>query len=136
MFIGSEGNPGRDFASLDAIAAASKLPRRRIVRFPSFFDAARAVRAVAQAGLYRQIVASWTRRRPSTPARRTAVLPSWCSAFESGDHPLDPWMARALECCADHCGTPEPAKASDAHLQGAAGIWRNAFIRMPMRANF
>jgi alkyldihydroxyacetonephosphate synthase len=39
-------------------------------------------------------------------------------------------------CCADHRGTPELAKATDAHLQGAAGIWRNAFIRMPMRANF
>jgi hypothetical protein len=28
-------------------------------------------------------------------------------AFESGDHPLDAWMARALECCADHRATPE-----------------------------
>ena len=45
-------------------------------------------------------------------------------------------MARALECCADHRGTPEPAKASDAHLQGAAGIWRNAFIRMPYAREF
>ena len=25
-------------------------------------------------------------------------------AFESGDHPLEPWMKRALECCADHGG--------------------------------
>ncbi len=52
-------------------------------------------------------------------------------AFESADHPLDAWMARALECCADHGGTPETAEKPDAHLQGAAGIWRNAFIRMP-----
>ena len=57
-------------------------------------------------------------------------------AFESGDHPLDAWMARALECCADHRGTPEPAKASVAHLEGAAGIWRNAFIRMPYAREF
>src|SRR5260370_16587098 len=57
-------------------------------------------------------------------------------AFESGDHPLDAWMARALECCADHRGTPEPARASAAHLQGAAGIWRNAFIRMPYAREF
>jgi alkyldihydroxyacetonephosphate synthase len=39
-------------------------------------------------------------------------------------------MARALECCADHGGVPEAAGA-DAHLEGAAGQWRNAFIRMP-----
>ena len=44
-------------------------------------------------------------------------------------------MARALECCADHGGTPEAAKG-DAHLEGAAGIWRNAFIRMPYAREF
>jgi alkyldihydroxyacetonephosphate synthase len=51
-------------------------------------------------------------------------------AFESGDHPLDAWMARALECCADHGGAPESA-AADAHREGAAERWRTAFIRMP-----
>ena len=51
--------------------------------------------------------------------------------FESGDHSPEAWMARGLECCADHGGTPEAAKVGDAHLEGAAGIWRNAFIRMP-----
>ena len=56
--------------------------------------------------------------------------------FESGDHSSDAWMARALECCADHGGTPEAAKAGDAHLEGAAGIWRNAFIRMPYAREF
>jgi len=56
--------------------------------------------------------------------------------FESGDHSSDAWMARALECCADHGGTPEAAKADDAHLEGAAGIWRNAFIRMPYAREF
>jgi alkyldihydroxyacetonephosphate synthase len=50
-------------------------------------------------------------------------------AFESADHPLDAWMARALECCADHGGA---AEAEDA----AAGIWRSAFIRMPYAREF
>jgi len=40
-------------------------------------------------------------------------------------------MNRALECCADHRGTPEQAGAGDGHREGAAGMWRNAFIRMP-----
>ena len=30
-------------------------------------------------------------------------------AFEGADHDLGPWMKRALECCADHGGTPEAA---------------------------
>jgi alkyldihydroxyacetonephosphate synthase len=40
-------------------------------------------------------------------------------------------MKRALEACADHGGTPESAERPDAHREGAAGLWRNAFIRMP-----
>jgi alkyldihydroxyacetonephosphate synthase len=52
-------------------------------------------------------------------------------AFESADHPLEPWMSRALECCADHGGAPEIPTAEDAHREGAAGHWRTAFIRMP-----
>ena len=51
-------------------------------------------------------------------------------AFESADHDVAPWMKRALECCADHGGTPEVSGA-EAHREGAAGVWRNAFIRMP-----
>jgi alkyldihydroxyacetonephosphate synthase len=39
-------------------------------------------------------------------------------------------MKRARECCADHGGTPE-ASGAEAHREGAAGVWRNAFIRMP-----
>jgi alkyldihydroxyacetonephosphate synthase len=39
-------------------------------------------------------------------------------------------MKRARECCADHGGAPETGGA-EAHRQGAAGVWRNAFIRMP-----
>src|SRR5437667_389718 len=48
----------------------------------------------------------------------------------------DAWMARALDCCADQGGTPDEEKAGDAHLEGAAGIWRNAFIRMPYAREF
>jgi muconolactone delta-isomerase len=38
--------------------------------------------------------------------------------------------ARARECCADHGGTPE-ASGAEVHREGSAGVWRNAFIRMP-----
>jgi alkyldihydroxyacetonephosphate synthase len=56
-------------------------------------------------------------------------------AFESADHPLDAWMQRALQCCADHGGALE-GQGGDAHLEGAAGLWRNAFIRMPYSREF
>jgi alkyldihydroxyacetonephosphate synthase len=41
-------------------------------------------------------------------------------------------MARAVEICKDHHGIfDEEAESSEAHLSGAAGAWRTAFIRMP-----
>ena len=44
-------------------------------------------------------------------------------------------MKRALECCADHGGVAETGGA-DAHRDGAAGLWRTAFIRMPYAREF
>jgi len=44
--------------------------------------------------------------------------------FESADHPVDAWMARALELVQDHGGEVSEDTA-------AADAWRTAFIRMP-----
>jgi len=101
------------------------------VRFPDFLVAARAVRAIAQAGLYPancRILDPEEARNTGAGDGRAAIL---VLAFESGDHPLDAWMGRALECCADFGGMPEAAETPDAHRAGAAGRWRTAFIRMP-----
>jgi alkyldihydroxyacetonephosphate synthase len=50
--------------------------------------------------------------------------------FESADHPVDPWMARAVELCQDHGGrVPDGIKASP--TEGAAGTWRSSFLRAP-----
>ena len=48
--------------------------------------------------------------------------------FESADHPLDAWLARALELCADHGGS---AKESGEQRGGAEGSWRDAFLQAP-----
>ena len=57
-------------------------------------------------------------------------------AFESADHSLDAWMARALECCRDHGGNvPEGAGKtrtdSGGAREGAAGAWRQSFLGAP-----
>jgi alkyldihydroxyacetonephosphate synthase len=67
---------------------------------------------------------------------RTAIL---VLAFESDDHPLQAWMARALELVCDHGGRYDAdvvarsmsAEGADGHRSGAAGAWRDAFLRMP-----
>ena len=85
------------------------------------------MRAIAQAALY----PSNCRILDAAEAYHTAAGDGTHAvmvlAFESADHPLEPWLRRALECCADHGGIAD-ADGSDG---GAAGRWRNAFIRMP-----
>src|ERR1700693_6038504 len=109
-------------------------PKFRIgasVPFPNFFAAAKAVRQIGQAGLFPancRVLDEGEALNSGAANGDEAVM---VLAFESGDHPLEPWMKRALECCADHGGTPESAEGADAHREGAAGRWRTAFIRMP-----
>ncbi|MBI5128397.1 MAG: FAD-binding oxidoreductase [Rhodopseudomonas palustris] len=136
MFIGSEGILGVISQAWMRLPARPTFRAGASVRFADFFAAARAVRAVAQAGLY----PSNCRILDSAEAFNTGAADGSVAimvlAFESGDHAVDAWMARALECCADHGGAPEKADAAAAHLEGAAGLWRNAFIRMPYAREF
>src|SRR6266404_241031 len=131
LFIGSEGALG---VITEAWMRLQDRPRFRAggaVRFADFFAAARAVRAIAQTGLYPancRILDPQEAQNTGAGDGTAAIL---VLAFESADHPLETWMGRALECCADFGGTPEGAGVADAHREGAAGLWRNAFIRMP-----
>ncbi|MBN42493.1 MAG: FAD-binding oxidoreductase [Alphaproteobacteria bacterium] len=102
-------------------------------RFNNFFDAARAVRAVSQAGLFPANV----RIVDSTELQVNGVgdgsFTLMVISFESADHPVDAWMTRAEQCCLDHGAVVdvEWRDNPEAHLQGAVGAWRTAFIRMP-----
>src|SRR5581483_3574218 len=105
---GVRGHPRGDRRGVDAAARPSEVPRRRLL------DAAEAATAGAGDG-------------------QAAVL---LLAFESADHPLDAWMARALECAADHGGrfAPEAGRtrtSGEGEREGAAGAWRRAFLDAP-----
>ncbi len=135
LFIGSEGVLGIISQAWMRLQSKPVFRAGGSVSFTSFFAAARAVRAIAQAGLYPsncRILDPAEAYNTGAAAGSVAVL---VLAFESGDHPLEAWMKRALECCADHGGVAAPGGA-DAHLEGAAGLWRNAFIRMPYAREF
>ena len=93
------------------------------------------MRAIAQAGLYPSNCRILDPAEAYNTGAADGSVAILVLAFESGDHPLDAWMKRALECCADHGGEAETGGA-DAHLEGAAGLWRNAFIRMPYAREF
>ena len=132
MFIGSEGILG---IITEAWVRLRKKPTFRAsasVRFPTFYAGADAVREITQAGLYPANCRLLEAREalPGVPwSSEEAVL---VLAFESADHPLEAWMARALEICTGYGGVPDPTEDDEnAHRSGAAGAWRNRFIRAP-----
>jgi alkyldihydroxyacetonephosphate synthase len=54
-------------------------------------------------------------------------------AFESSDHPLDGWIARASELCRDAGGAVDKIRTQtdQGEREGAGGAWRQAFVRAP-----
>jgi alkyldihydroxyacetonephosphate synthase len=131
LFIGSEGILGVITEAWMRLQDRPKFRAGGAVRFADFFTAARAVRAISQAGLYPANCRILDPREAYNTGAGDGSAAIMVLAFESADHKLDAWMHRALECCADYGGTPEAAATPDAHREGAAGVWRNAFIRMP-----
>jgi alkyldihydroxyacetonephosphate synthase len=135
MLIGSEGILGVISQAWMRLQAKPVHRAGGSVTFKSFFAAARAVRAVGQAGLYPSNCRILDPNEAYNTGAGDGSAALLVLAFESGDHPLDAWMKRALECCADHGGIADTG-GEDAHLKGAAGSWRNAFIRMPYAREF
>lgn len=150
LWLGSEGALG---IITEAWMRVQRRPRWRAgatVKFRSFLDGANAARALAQSGLQP------TNCRLLDPAEcalhqvsldGTAVM---ILGFESADHPLEAWLARALELVRDHGGTvasgptfadddavaaaAAPAAPTDPAAPGRkaeAGSWRQAFVDAP-----
>jgi len=136
MFIGSEGILGIITEAWMRLQDRPTFRTGASVPFPSMIKAAEAVRQISQAGLYPancRVLDEGEAFNSGAGSGDEAVL---VLAFESADHPLEAWMKRALECCADHDGKI-PADATktrtdaDATHEGSAGAWRNAFLSAP-----
>jgi alkyldihydroxyacetonephosphate synthase len=149
MLIGSEGILG---AITEAWVRVRPRPRFRAgatVRFEDFVSGAAAVRALTQSDLW---PSNCRLLDPGEAAVTGAAGPEGGAimvlGFESADHPLDAWLARGLECCADHGGRVqgEPRVRGGAGDGGAgggggaggdgagedgAGAWRSAFLQAP-----
>ncbi|HTW86886.1 MAG TPA: FAD-binding oxidoreductase [Candidatus Binataceae bacterium] len=135
MFIGSEGILGVITEAWMRLQDRPSFRAGASVMFDDFMRGAEAVRAIALSGLYPancRLLDAGEAANSGASRDGSAVL---VLAFESADHPLDAWMKRALECCADHGGRiPDPeAAAHDAAAthEGAAGAWRQAFLAGP-----
>ncbi|HLW71540.1 MAG TPA: FAD-binding oxidoreductase [Candidatus Binataceae bacterium] len=136
MLIGSEGILGIITEAWMRLQDRPTFRAGASITFPDFLTGAKAVRAISQSGLYPancRLLDPGEAANAGANQGEAAVL---VLAFESADHPLEPWMKRALECCADFGGRiPEAATATRtdaaATHEGAAGAWRNAFLKAP-----
>jgi alkyldihydroxyacetonephosphate synthase len=128
LFLGSEGTLG---VITEAWLRLQERPRWRAsatVEFEDFGQAVAAARTIAQAGLYPancRLLDPAEAFLNAGAAVRGGLL---VLAFESADHPVDAWLARALEITADHGGR---ARVNDDSPGRPAESWRSAFLRMP-----
>ena len=142
LVTGSEGILG---VLTEAWMRLQDRPRFRAsasVRFDGFEAAVNCVRALSQSGLNPTNCRLLDAAEVAWTGVGDGKRPMLVLGFESADHPLRAWMDRALELVRDFGGEYDgaaversmQATASDAdgeHRKGAAGAWRDAFIRMP-----
>jgi alkyldihydroxyacetonephosphate synthase len=136
LFIGSEGTLGIITEAWMRLQDRPTFRNATSVTFVDFFSGARAARAISQAGLYPANCRLLDPGEAMTAGAGDGSAAVLLLAFESADHDLDAWMARALECCRDHGGqVPEGAGKTttdaDASRGGAAGAWRQSFLGAP-----
>src|SRR5215210_845252 len=125
MLIGSEGILGVITKAWMRVQDAPRFRESAGVLFDSFESGAQAVRALSQSGLHPPNC----RLLDPGEATLTGAAPEGQAllvlGFESADHELGPWMARALELCADHGGSPRERRGE------SEGTWRDAFLQAP-----
>ena len=133
LFLGSEGALG---IITEAWVRLHRRPTIRLattVRFTDYEKAVAAVRAITQAGLYPANARLIERSEAAFTGAGDGNADVLVLSFESADHALEPWMDRALEICGDHDGAwdREALGKADSQRSGAAGNWRDKFLRGP-----
>jgi alkyldihydroxyacetonephosphate synthase len=133
LFLGSEGALG---IITEARLRLHRRPTFRLattVRFSDYEKAVTAVRTISQAGLYPANARLIERDEAKFTEAGDGTSDLLVLTFESADHPLDAWMDRALEICGDHGGEwdRDALALEDAQRRGAAGNWRDKFLRGP-----
>jgi alkyldihydroxyacetonephosphate synthase len=138
LIMGSEGILGVITEAWVRLQDRPRFRTKTSVRFSDFETGADAARALAQAGLFPSNcrLLDPTEAMLAGAGEQTVLL----VAFESADHPLGPWMARARELCADHGGDitdpvvesgPESETKAEAGDPAAAAAWRRSFVAGP-----
>jgi alkyldihydroxyacetonephosphate synthase len=127
MLAGSEGILGVISEAWVRVLPRPTRRRSAAVRFDTFTAGAEAVRAIAQSGLNPSNCRLIDAREAAMTLAGDGSHALLVLGFESADHELDAWMDRALAICAEAGGSWEERSGRE----GAAGAWREAFLRAP-----
>ena len=143
LFLGSEGSLG---IITEAWMRLQDRPVHKAsagAHFTDFDAAVAATRAISQSGLFPSNCRLLDAGEAATAAGVGDGSHLLILGFESADHPLRPWIERAVELVRDHGGTvPGGVTVTDdsaavnnaetsAGRQGAVGQWRSSFLRAP-----
>ncbi len=136
LVLGSEGSLG---IVTEAWMRLQDRPRWRAsatARFADLSSAARAVRALSQAALFPTNLRLLDAGEALTSGAGDGNHALLIVAFESADHSPAAAMERALELVRDHSGevprdAGRPRTDDEASREGAAGAWREAFLKAP-----
>jgi alkyldihydroxyacetonephosphate synthase len=133
LFIGSEGILGVITEAWVRLQDVPKFRASASVKFADFLKGAEAVRALSQSGLNPSNCRLIDAQEASGMGAGDGSASLLVLAFESADHAQDQRLARAVELARDHGGTVDEPKArsESQHREGAAGAWRDAFLRAP-----
>jgi alkyldihydroxyacetonephosphate synthase len=133
MAIGSEGSLGIITEAWMRLQDRPTFRASTAIQFPDIYAAAEAVRHLTQSGLFPTNVRLLDENEAFLNGAGDGSHAVVVLAFESADHPVDAWMERGLAICRELGGRydAEAAKDPEGHVSGAAGAWRQAFIKMP-----
>lgn len=133
LFIGSEGIFGIITEAWMRLRSRPIFRAATSARFKDFHQATECVRAISQSHLY----PANSRLLDAGEALVNGAGDGSCSilvlTFESADRPQEANMQRALEIVRAHSGAydEQALTAEGSQRQGAAGQWRDSFLRMP-----
>lgn len=135
MLLGSEGILGLISEAWVRVRPRPGHRASAAVRFADFASGAEAVRVIAQSGLHPsncRLIDAREARLTGVGEGRSALL---VLGFESAAHDVGPWLALALELCAEHGGRAGgPRERGPRNGDGggdAVAGWREAFLRAP-----
>ncbi|MBF7729450.1 FAD-binding oxidoreductase [Pseudomonas sp. N040] len=139
LVLGSEGSLGVLTEAWMRLQLPPRFRASASVQFSDYPRAVECVRALAQSGLNPSNCRLLDPQETLFAGVGTGSASMLVLGFESADHPLQAWMGRALELVGEFGGSYDQAAVarsmaeehSDVHRQGAAGAWRDAFLRMP-----